>query len=141
MIAINHAQVTRCYTSWWFQRNDQRWRCCIHSDTKACLCLQLLCLARDYAICFQSTLRSFWLKLNASHAVSEILWTLIQEKLNPQTVYNCNFIRRVPAMHAWDEFAGFLKGVSLQLEFSKQRFSFLDKNKKLISSDFWSGYS
>jgi len=42
--------------------------------------------------------------------------------LNPQTVYNCNFIRRVPAMHAWDEFAGFLKGVSLQLEFSKQRF-------------------
>jgi len=28
--------------------------------------------------------------LKASHTVSEVLWTLIQEKLDPQTIHNCS---------------------------------------------------
>jgi len=40
------------------------------------------------ASCFKSTLGSFRLKLKALYTVSEVLWTLIQEKLDPQTTHN-----------------------------------------------------
>jgi len=36
---------------------------------------------------------SFRLKLKASYIVSEVLWSLLQEKLDSQTIYNLNFRR------------------------------------------------
>jgi len=46
-----------------------------------------------YANWFGSTLNSFRLQLKASYTVSEVLWTLIQAKMDPQTIYNWNFRR------------------------------------------------
>jgi len=62
--------------------------------------------------------------LKASYTVSEALCTLIQEKLDPQTIHNWNF--RTHTGQAQDEFAVLLYDKSLQLEFSKQSLSFLD---------------
>jgi len=45
--------------------------------------------------------------------------TLIQEKLDPQTVHNWNF-RRAHTCHVQDEFAELLNDKRLQLEFSEQ---------------------
>jgi len=48
----------------------------------------------------------------------EVLWTLIQEKLEPQIMHNWNF-RRQHTCYAEDEFAE-LNDKSLHLEFSNR---------------------
>jgi len=67
---------------------------------------------------FESTLSRFTLKLKVSYAVPEVIWNLIQEKFNPQSIHNWNF-RRLHTFHVQDKFAELLNNKSLQLEFSK----------------------
>jgi len=97
-------------------------------------------LVRGYVNCFESTLSSF--RLKASCTVSKVRWTLIQEKLEPQTIHNWN-LRRQHTCYAEDDFAELLNDRSFQLEFSEQSLChfLLEKNKKWMSSQFWSSRS
>jgi len=58
---------------------------------------------------------------------------LIHEKLDPQTINNWNF-RRPHTYHAQDEFMELLNDKSFN--YQKQILSFLNKNKRLMSSHF-----
>jgi len=62
-------------------------------------------------------------------ALSEVLWTWIQEKLDPQTIHNWNF-RRQHTCHVEDELWGFKRQNFATGIFKTEFMSFLDKNKK-----------
>ena len=87
MIKKQAQQVMRCYTmivlTYWSILT------LLHSFRhEGMLLFRLLIYSRDYAHCFERTPSSFKLKLKTSYTVSEVLLTVIQEKIDPQTIHN-----------------------------------------------------